>query len=93
MTRATRREAHPTRQAEGPRIGVDEWVARAGERTGARGGPLRAAPNARAERLPWWLLLALAVGVAALLPFVSELGLRDPRRASTRSSSRCSRSG
>ncbi len=57
--------------AEGPKIGVDEWVARSEERTGVRGG--RLAPlYARAERLPWWVLLVAAVGVSALLPFVSS---------------------
>ena len=41
----------PEQQPDGPRIGVDEWVARADERTGVRGG--RFAPLfARAERLP-----------------------------------------
>ncbi len=56
---------------EGPRIGADEWVARSEERSGRRGGPL-APIYARAERLPWWVLLVAAVGVSALLPFVSS---------------------
>lgn len=56
---------------EGPKIGADEWVARSEERTGARGG--RLAPlYTRAERLPWWMLLAVAVGVSALVPFISS---------------------
>jgi len=56
---------------EGPKVGVDEWVARAGERTGVRGG--RLAPLFRqAERLPWWSLLAPAVAAAALVPVVSD---------------------
>ena len=41
---------------EGPKIGADEWVARSEERTGRRGGPF-APLVARAERLPWWVLL------------------------------------
>jgi branched-chain amino acid transport system permease protein len=61
--------ADPT--PDGPRIGVDEWVARHGERTGLRGG--RFGPViARAEQLPWWLVLALAVAASALVPFVSS---------------------
>ena len=68
---------------EGPKIGADEWVARSEERTGARGG--RFAPlYARAERLPWWVLLVAAVGVSALAPLRLELGLRDPRRGQHR---------
>ena len=56
---------------EGPRIGADEWVARHGERAGLRGGPL--APLVQgAERLPWWAILAAAVAVSALVPFVSD---------------------
>ena len=57
--------------AEGPRIGVDEWVARADERTGARTGVFAPLLNAF-ERIPPWGVLALAVGAAALLPFVSD---------------------
>src|SRR5918993_197743 len=56
---------------EGPKIGVDEWVARHGERAGLRGG--RLAPLVeQAERLPWWALLAAAVAASALVPFVSS---------------------
>ena len=57
--------------AEGPRIGVDEWVARADERTGARTGFFAPLLNAF-ERIPPWGVLALAVGAAALLPFISD---------------------
>ena len=57
--------------SQGPKIGADEWVARSGERTGARGGPF-APLLARAEQLPWWLLLAAAVFASALVPFVSS---------------------
>ena len=56
---------------EGPKIGVDEWVARHGERAGLRGG--RLAPLVQqAERLPWWALLAAAVAASALVPFISS---------------------
>jgi ABC-type branched-subunit amino acid transport system permease subunit len=57
--------------AEGPRIGVDEWVARSGERTSARTGLLAPLLNAF-ERIPPWGVLALSVGAAALIPFVSD---------------------
>ena len=61
----------PEQQPDGPRIGVDEWVARADERTGVRGG--RLAPLfARAERIPWWAILAAAVAFTALVPFLSS---------------------
>ena len=61
----------PEPAPDGPRIGVDEWVARHGERAGLRGG--RLGPLiARAEQLPWWLVLALAVSASALVPFVSS---------------------
>ena len=61
----------PEQQPDGPRIGVDEWVARADERTGVRGG--RLAPLfARAERIPWWAILAGAVAITALVPFLSS---------------------
>jgi len=56
---------------EGPRIGVDEWVARSGERTGARTGWAAPLLNAFA-RLPPWAVLALAVAGAALVPVVSD---------------------
>jgi ABC-type branched-subunit amino acid transport system permease subunit len=61
----------PETAPDGPRIGVDEWVARHGERAGLRGGPL-APLVARAERLPWWGLLAGAVAISALVPFISS---------------------
>jgi branched-chain amino acid transport system permease protein len=61
----------PEQQPDGPRIGADEWVARAEERTGVRGGPL-APLLARAERVPWWAVLAGAVAVTALVPFLSD---------------------
>ena len=53
-----------------PRIGVDEWVARQGERTGAGGllAPLRGA----FERVPPWARLAIVVALTALVPFVSD---------------------
>ena len=65
--------------AEGPRIGVDEWVARADERTGARTGLFAPLLNAF-ERIPPWGVLVLAVGAAALAPVRLRLGLRHPGR-------------
>jgi branched-chain amino acid transport system permease protein len=56
---------------ERPRVGVDEWVARHEERTGARSGPAAPLLNAL-ERLPPWALLAGVVTVSALVPFVSD---------------------
>src|SRR5687768_3243823 len=54
-----------------PRIGVDEWVARQGERTALRTG--WAAPIVNAfERVPPWGRLALVVGLTALVPFVTD---------------------
>ena len=59
-TRPRARRSAPTSGSPAPRSA-----------RGARGG--RLAPlYARAERLPWWVLLAVAVGVSALLPFVSS---------------------
>ena len=57
----------------GPRIGVDEWVARSGERRGGRGGRLGVL-EARLRNVPWWVWLALFVGLAALLPVGFESG-------------------
>ena len=57
----------------GPRIGVDEWVARSGERRGGRGGRLGVLET-RLRRVPWWVWLALFVGVVALLPVGFESG-------------------
>ena len=54
------------------RIGVDEWVARADERTGAARRPARAARRAAPSSCRWWALLAVAVGVSALVPFISS---------------------
>jgi branched-chain amino acid transport system permease protein len=56
---------------EGPRVGADEWVARHGERVGARTGPTAPLLNA-IERIPPAGLLALAVGATALVPFISS---------------------
>ena len=61
----------PEPAPDGPRIGVDEWVARHGERSGLRGGPL-APLVAQTEKLPWWGLLAGAVAISALVPFISS---------------------
>jgi len=55
----------------GPRIGVDEWVARADERTALRSG--WAAPLVAAfDRVPPWARLAIVVGLTALVPFVTD---------------------
>ncbi len=55
----------------GPRIGVDEWVARADERTALRSG--WAAPIVAAfDRVPPWARLAIVVGLTALVPFVTD---------------------
>ena len=58
-------------QPEGPRVGVDEWVARHGERAAARTGPAAPLLNAL-ERIPEAGLLALAVAAAASVPFLSD---------------------
>jgi branched-chain amino acid transport system permease protein len=57
----------------GPRIGKDEWVAREGEHRGGRGGRLGVL-EARLRMAPWWVWLALFVGVVALLPVGFESG-------------------
>jgi len=60
-----------TTREGGPRIGVDEWVARSGERITRRAG--WTAPAAEAfERVPPWARLALVVALAACVPFVSD---------------------
>jgi branched-chain amino acid transport system permease protein len=51
----------------GPAVGVDEWVARHGERRALRSGRLGAAEQ-RLYELPWWSWLTLFVCVIALLP-------------------------
>ena len=56
---------------EGPRVGVDEWVARHGERRGARTGWTAPFLNAF-ERLPPWAVLALGLAAGAAVPFVSD---------------------
>jgi branched-chain amino acid transport system permease protein len=56
---------------EGPRVGVDEWVARHEERRGARTGALAPVLNAF-DRTPPWALLLLGLAAGALVPFVSD---------------------
>lgn len=56
---------------EGPRVGVDEWVARHEERRGVRAGPAAPLLNAL-ERVPPWAVLVLAVAGASLVPLVSD---------------------
>ena len=62
----------------GPRIGKDEWVAREGERRGGRGGRLGVL-EARLRTVPWWVWLALFVGLAALLPVGFERPVYIPK--------------
>ena len=61
----------PEEAREGPRVGVDEWVARHEERLGVRTG--WTAPVVKAfERLPSWAVLALALVAAGAVPFLSD---------------------
>jgi ABC-type branched-subunit amino acid transport system permease subunit len=55
----------------GPRIGVDEWVARSAERTGQRQGPAGDVLRAL-DRVPRWALFATGGLLAALLPTVTS---------------------
>jgi branched-chain amino acid transport system permease protein len=55
----------------GPRVGVDEWVARHDERRGGRTGLLAPVLNA-IERTPPWGLLLLGLAAGALVPVVSD---------------------
>ena len=57
----------------GPRIGQDEWVARAAERRGGRGGWLGTLEE-RLRIVPWWAWLVLFVAVVAALPIFFESG-------------------
>jgi branched-chain amino acid transport system permease protein len=64
----------PTPGAEptaGPQIGVDEWVRRSGERVTGPGG-IGGAVLRIAQRIPWILLLAVFVGLAASIPFLTS---------------------
>jgi branched-chain amino acid transport system permease protein len=54
-----------------PRIGVDEWVARSGERRDGDQSPLGAAARALG-RVGWWQRLAAVVVLAAVFPVVVE---------------------
>src|SRR5918992_140796 len=56
---------------EGPRVGVDEWVARHEERRGARTGWTAPLLNAFA-RLPPWAVLAIGLAAGAAVPFLSD---------------------
>jgi ABC-type branched-subunit amino acid transport system permease subunit len=56
---------------EGPRVGVDEWVARHEERVAARTGWTAPFLNAF-DRLPPWGVLALGLAAGAAVPFVSD---------------------
>jgi branched-chain amino acid transport system permease protein len=67
-------EAVPTAAATaGPRIGQDEWVARAAERRGGRGGWLGVLES-RLRVVPWWAWLILFIAVVAALPVGIESG-------------------
>ena len=58
-------------QEGGPRIGVDEWVARSNERITGRAG--WTAPLGRAfDRVPPWAKLAIVVALTAAVPFLSD---------------------
>lgn len=59
----------PGIESGGPAVGRDEWVARHGERRLTRGGRLGTVEE-RLRRVPWWVWLALFVGVFSLLPVV-----------------------
>ncbi len=53
--------------ATSPQIGVDEWVRRSGERIVGPAGALGALRRA-AERTPWYVLLAVFVGLVSAIP-------------------------
>jgi ABC-type branched-subunit amino acid transport system permease subunit len=55
-------------EQSGPRIGADEWVARAGERAETRGG-LAGRARALYERVPRPAVFAFFVALGALVPF------------------------
>jgi branched-chain amino acid transport system permease protein len=57
----------------GPKVGVDEWVARHGQKRGLRAGPLGAVESGW-SRLPWWVQWLAFTGIVALLPLVFESG-------------------
>ncbi|MBM3678330.1 MAG: hypothetical protein FJW96_10680, partial [Actinobacteria bacterium] len=63
----------PREQQTGPRVGVDEWVARHGEKRGLRGGPLGRVEEAW-TRIPWWAQWLAFTAVIALLPLVFDSG-------------------
>ncbi len=56
--------------SSGPQIGVDEWVRRSGERLGGPGG-IAGIVWRRAERIPGIVPLAVFVGLAASIPFLT----------------------
>ncbi len=70
MSDSTPRGYHQT-EAEGPAIGQDEWVARHAERR--LPGRLGVVED-RLRRVPWWVWLALFVGVFCLFPVVETSG-------------------
>ncbi len=69
-------EPTPTPQptAEGgPRVGVDEWVARHGQKRGLRAGPIGRLETAW-RSVPWWGQWLAFTVVVALLPLVFDSG-------------------
>jgi ABC-type branched-subunit amino acid transport system permease subunit len=71
MTDSTPHSSHV--EADGPAVGVDEWVARHAERRFTRGGPLGVVED-RVRAVPWWAWLILFVALFSLLPVVSSSG-------------------
>jgi branched-chain amino acid transport system permease protein len=63
----------PDEQGTGPAIGVDEWVARHGERRAGRTGWLGQIED-RLRIAPWYAWLILFVAAFCLLPAVSDSG-------------------
>jgi ABC-type branched-subunit amino acid transport system permease subunit len=54
-----------------PRIGVDEWVARSGERRDRGSGP-RASILRALERVGWWQRLAAIAAIVAIFPLLTS---------------------
>jgi ABC-type branched-subunit amino acid transport system permease subunit len=72
MTEPDPASLHPA-QGQRAAVGVDEWVARSGERQESLPGALGAAQRAFG-RVGWWPRLAAAVVLGAIIP---QLGLND----------------
>jgi ABC-type branched-subunit amino acid transport system permease subunit len=63
----------PQVPADGPAVGVDEWVARHTAARIFRTGPL-AIVEERLRRVPWWAWLILFIAAFSLLPVFSSSG-------------------